>query len=124
LGTEAGTLQTLNIGLLKTGDTIEFFNINFLDAIANLYSPSFSTFGLVTSIGPLNVSPTLNPNDREDGNLVTTTFGTLIFSKVSDVTFSATLDAPEPSSAGLMGLALIGAFSVVKSTYKPSTSSR
>lgn len=73
--------------------------------------PSFLSYHLLGPLSPVSVSATLNPEQHEEALFINTTFGTLIFSDVSDVTFSASTEpatAPEPATFGLIGVAIVG----------------
>jgi hypothetical protein len=87
--------------LLSTGDSVYFGNVNLLDSIFKLSNPDLDGYDLTFPIGPLSMTAVLNPNYREYGALIPTTFGTMGFTSVSDTEFTADR-TPEPASLGLL----------------------
>jgi hypothetical protein len=65
--------------------------------------PAWFTYGLDTSLGPISED---NPLGVVQFSNVSTSGGSLSFSTVDSISFSAVL--PEPSSAALVGLGLAG----------------
>ncbi len=98
--------DTIYTGVVQLFQVAGFHDINSED-ILDTGSPTFSTYNLSTSIGPLAGTTIINP-----GWSFPTTAGAFIFTSANenDSTFQATLGTapiPEPSSLILAGIAAL-----------------
>jgi hypothetical protein len=96
-------------GLFDDGRRLLLFSYAPLNATMELDNPIFDSYNLTTAIGPISVSVVLNPELRgPSAQDIDTNFGTVLFSDVSNVTFSAELATPEPASLTMIGLGFVG----------------
>jgi hypothetical protein len=78
--------------------------------ILDTVSSAFSAYGLTTSIGPVTGSSVINPP-----NSFGTDLGLFQISSAGNATFTAAIGAatPEPGTAALLGLGLVGLATLV-----------
>jgi hypothetical protein len=96
----------------QTGTLAGFGDNTSGDFIMGTHDPTFATYGLTTSIGPITNSSVIDAGDPYE-----TSQGELIFTSVGNATFTATLtstSAPEPGSLVLVALGLGGVTAYVQ----------
>lgn len=116
LGDTTGTISANFMGVLSSqSGMVDIYNdqaapsvsVNQLFVLSSS-DPTFVAYDLTTDIGPVAVSTILNPNNRPTAGIVNSSLGELLFTSVSDVTFSAELATPEPGGLALVGMGLLG----------------
>jgi hypothetical protein len=120
VGALSGTMTSVT-GLLRGDDTLSFFNQNPVNTILALSGSALSSYNLTTDFGPVDVGGAINPNSRIEGLNINTTFGDLVFSSVSDITFTAVTATPEPKPALLF---VLGALLLSARNYGSAVLSR